>query len=368
MGITRVRERILFPYSGNTFGGSDVSSLILVKALVARGLDVTVGLHEEGVLSEHLKALDLPWVALPQVVGGSGRVAHRGVWPLREFLRSNEITIVHTNDRRMHVGWLIPARLAGTAHVWHQRTPLTSRRVNLYAGFAKRLVCISEYSRRALSSSNQRRALLLANPIEASATAAAVLEAKKKLVSGALDQGLRVVGFFSNWSERKRPEFFVEVAGRIRAELGPSVKFAMFGEPRAALRNSVMSRVDSLGLKESILVLGQKTPVEPWIAACDLVVAPARNEGFGRVLVEAMQLGTLVVASAHGGHLEIIRDGDNGFLFPVDDLGMAADKSLLALTDGERAKSIRNKAKSEAFEKYSVQAHVEGMVAVYRSI
>ena len=45
----------------------------------------------------------------------------------------------------------------------------------------------------------------------------------------------------------------------------------------------------------------------------------ARGEPFGRTLIEAMHLGTPVIATRHGGNPEAIEDGRNGFLVDPDD-------------------------------------------------
>jgi len=365
----KVKRKVLFPYAGDTFGGSHISSLILVRALLSQGVDVTVGLHQQGLLVEYLRSIGVPWIELPKM-GGSDRIASeiKRVLAFQRFLRSHDIRVVHTNDRRMHLAWLVPAKLAGVAQVWHQRNPLQSRKVNLQARFATKLICISEYCESSLSSFNKTRSILLANPIEANAKEREVSEARKALTAGAETQNVKIVGFFSNWSARKRPETFVEIAARLRAELGSSVIFAMFGEPREDVRDRVMSRVESFGLKSCFLVMGPRSPIDPWIAACDLVIAPALHEGFGRVLVESMQLGTLVLASAQGGHMEIIRDDYNGFLFPVDDVGLASKKALIALTDTEKSARVVATAKSWALEKFSTQAHLEAMMEVYESL
>ncbi len=61
------------------------------------------------------------------------------------------------------------------------------------------------------------------------------------------------------------------------------------------------------------------------IKGATIVVLPSRCEGMGRVLIEAMAAAVPVIGSRVGGIPMLVRDGDNGFLFPVGDshkLGM----------------------------------------------
>jgi len=72
-----------------------------------------------------------------------------------------------------------------------------------------------------------------------------------------------------------------------------------------------------------------------WLKAADVLVLPSRSEGRGMVLVEAMALGVPVVASDIPGPNELIRSGENGFLFPFGDSAALAD-CLAWLIDNEQ--------------------------------
>ena len=60
--------------------------------------------------------------------------------------------------------------------------------------------------------------------------------------------------------------------------------------------------------------------LEAAYANCELLALPSAFEGQPVVLLEAMARGKAVLASDAGGNKQIIRHGQDGFLFPVDDL------------------------------------------------
>src|SRR3546814_18022838 len=60
--------------------------------------------------------------------------------------------------------------------------------------------------------------------------------------------------------------------------------------------------------------MGWRTPGVRWIAACDMLMVPAIDEPFGRTLIEAMLVGTPIVATRSGGNIDALRDGDIGQL------------------------------------------------------
>ena len=69
--------------------------------------------------------------------------------------------------------------------------------------------------------------------------------------------------------------------------------------------------------KAEIVFAGSQSQVREIYALSDIVVSPAstKPETFGRVATEAMAMNTPVIASAHGGSLDIISDETLGYLF-----------------------------------------------------
>jgi glycosyltransferase involved in cell wall biosynthesis len=72
--------------------------------------------------------------------------------------------------------------------------------------------------------------------------------------------------------------------------------------------------------------------VQEYLRAADAFVLNTRYEGLSHVLLEAMAAGTPVVASAVGGNPEVVRDGENGILVPLND-GEAIKRAIDALLD-----------------------------------
>jgi len=74
-------------------------------------------------------------------------------------------------------------------------------------------------------------------------------------------------------------------------------------------------------LGADIRFTGSQTNVREIYALSNLVVSAASSkpETFGRTAAESLAMNTPVIASAHGGSLDILLDGENGFLFPPGD-------------------------------------------------
>jgi len=86
----------------------------------------------------------------------------------------------------------------------------------------------------------------------------------------------------------------------------------------------------------------------------DVVCIPSRHEGMSNVMLEAMALGKLCVCSAVGGALDVVRDGENGFLFDrnsPESLGLALERAAGCLRGGHEP--VRHAASRTVHENFS---------------
>ena len=98
---------------------------------------------------------------------------------------------------------------------------------------------------------------------------------------------------------------------------------------------------DELGLDGRARFLGPqpREVVFELLRAADAVVLSSSWENFPHVLVEALAVGTPVIATATGGVTEIVRDGENGLLVPPGDPdALAGSIRRLFDEDGLRAR------------------------------
>lgn len=100
-------------------------------------------------------------------------------------------------------------------------------------------------------------------------------------------------------------------------------------------------------------------------ARAAVVVCPSLREGFGVVCLEAMAHGRPVVASAVGGLLDLVEDGETGLLVPPGDVGAlrAAIERLLA--DPELRRRLRDAGRRRAAERFSWDTVTRETVELY---
>ncbi len=105
----------------------------------------------------------------------------------------------------------------------------------------------------------------------------------------------------------------------------------MLGEGPERPRLESLAR--ELGVSDRVLMPGRVGDVAALYRRCNVVVHPARWEGFGLAMLEAMLAGRPVVAAGAGSAPELVADGMTGLLFPPDDAEALARDVTTVLAD-----------------------------------
>jgi glycosyltransferase involved in cell wall biosynthesis len=103
------------------------------------------------------------------------------------------------------------------------------------------------------------------------------------------------------------------------------------------------------------------------VAGLDLLWHPARSEGLGTAVIDAMALGVPPIAFAVGGLPELIEDGASGWLVPPGDMdGFACAAAELIADEALRAR-LADGARKRAGE-FDAQRMIERTVEVYQRV
>lgn len=371
------RARVCFPFVGDSLGGSHMSALLLIEGLKGSDYEPVTVVHEEGPLSDHLAGRGLPFELLPlpvyagatpnalAIAAGMLRNAPR----LAAFMRRHGVDIVHGNDFRMNLTWSAAAKLTGRPFVWHQRSlPYSSSpRWRAIALLADHLIHISETVDRAMPATDRTPTSIIPNPVSPPQETP-LREAAKAAIAQELgfDPSAHVVGFVGRLVRLKRPDIFVAASARLVRRLSDvSFAFVLLGQDDEGLVSDLRDLAQSMGIERRMYFAGFRTPVERWIRGMDVLMATSEWEGFGRTLIEAMAVGTPVVASRAGGHVEIVEHERTGLLVAPNDADAFAAAAHRIFADAGLADSLGKAGRVHALEHYSVDRHVGRVASIY---
>lgn len=172
----------------------------------------------------------------------------------------------------------------------------------------------------------------------------------------------------------------IDAMPRIVDELqrrGQSVTFMLPRGPRqpsdteAELKRYLKEHARGLGVLEHIRWFSRLSDedLRRCYAAADVFVCPSLYEPFGLVLVEAMAAATPVVATCHGGPVDIVTDGVDGYLAdPLNREELAARILDVLTADAERRQAMGQAALAKAHNRFAWPAVAEQIAAIYADV
>jgi glycosyltransferase involved in cell wall biosynthesis len=164
-----------------------------------------------------------------------------------------------------------------------------------------------------------------------------------------------VVVSIGNLKPQKNAGDFVAAAAKAAARV-PDARFVFLGDgPQKA---ALQAKAWALGAGDKILFLGWRRDGAQWLAASDVFALTSLWEGLPRALVEAMLSGLPSVCYATDGVVDVLRDGENGFLVPPGDVDAFAERLTRLLTD----EALRRRMGAAAAASIGPEFDIDGMV------
>jgi len=117
-------------------------------------------------------------------------------------------------------------------------------------------------------------------------------------------------------------------AAKIVKDNYPEARFQLVGyfdtNPTAIKEEEIQGYVD----EGTIEYLGPTDDVRPYLEKCSVYVLPSYHEGTPKSVLEAMATGRPIITTDAPGCRETVIDGVNGFLVPVKNVGILAEKMI----------------------------------------
>jgi glycosyltransferase involved in cell wall biosynthesis len=171
----------------------------------------------------------------------------------------------------------------------------------------------------------------------------------------AIADGAPLVGLVTSGDFAKRGlDLFVDCAARIAAAR-PDARFLVVGSKR--LPDD--ARAHALVSAGILRYRPKSRKPEPWFAALDLFLYPARFEEFGMVLAEAQAMGVPVLTSRRVGASECLPDAYAPWLLDAPDPVALAERAVALLADASLCARLA-RAAAETVVNFDERAYVEG--------
>lgn len=338
--------------ANGTPGGSNAVVAALLRHR-PQEMDVACVLLEDGPLRRRFEELG----AETRLVSSGDALAlwrlPGVVWRLRGEIRRVRADVVFAHGPKAHTYASLAARVCGVPYLWWQHDPpqLKVRRNKLVAHLPARLViCSSEFV--AVEQRRRARRIPVVTVWCGTETDGVPGPRPHEAVEGA------IVGTVARLQRYKGFERLLRAIPGV-LELHPGARFRIVGGGTAGVDDDYEAElhalVAELGIADAVVFTGHVDDAAALMGELDVLVHCATLEPFGLVLVEAMLRGVPVVADTSGGPREIVRDGTDGLLVPVDDPAALGAAIAALVGDPERRARMGAAARKRVLERFDAR-------------
>ena len=199
---------------------------------------------------------------------------------------------------------------------------------------------------------NNLKVVVIPNPISQNSSGKSQLSQKRVIAAGRLVIQKNFKSLASSWDKvaKKHPDW----------------KLAIYGE--GPLREALQKQIDENGLSDYISLMGYTNRITDCMINSSIYALSSTCEGFALVLLEAMNCGLPIVSySCPCGPREIILDGNNGFLVPVNDEEMLAER-ICYLIENESERKRMGNIGYKMSQNYTIDRITKMWMALFRSL
>ena len=177
-----------------------------------------------------------------------------------------------------------------------------------------------------------------------------------------------VVGMVGRIEEVKGQYLLIEAMEKLKAKKANAKAFFVGHAMEESYQQALEDIIRDKGLDKQISFLGFTKNPHRFMQACDVIVLATKCETFGLVLIEAMQVNTVVVATNKCGPLEIIEDGISGFVFEQGNSEALAEKLLHLYENRQEMQKIAKKGKERADRLFSNEQQFKKLAEMIKGL
>ena len=129
-----------------------------------------------------------------------------------------------------------------------------------------------------------------------------------------------------------------------------------------------LSRINNSSIKSKIEYVGYQKDTVSYYKQSDIAFTCSDSEAFGRITVEAMMSGCLVIGVNSGGTREIISDRKTGLLYDKGNIDSIIDAINFSLNDKDQSREIASAGRNHALKNFSAENNANKVSDLYSGI
>lgn len=353
--------------------GAERWILALVRHLSAEHIESSVG-----VINDDPNLQGIPLLAEAAKLGlktvefrSHGKLSASAVGKIREFIRAENIDVLHTHGYKTDLIGLLAVRgtsckLVTTPHGWSTDAGIKLQvyefldRLGFYFADAVAPLSPDLYNGLRRMPGLQGKLRLILNGVDISEIDAVMAGGNR----AALDDGSSfLIGYIGQLIHRKGIGTLIKAFHELDL---PGKRLQLIGE--GPQRAELEALAASLGETDRIQFLGYREDRLELLKQFDVFVLPSSLEGIPRCLMEAMAAEVPIVATNIPGCTDLIAPGETGILFELDDAAALTSRLMQLASQADLRRELATNGRQLILDKYSAAAMANNYTDTYAEL
>lgn len=359
------RKRILHLISSNGLFGAEKVMIDISSNLNFNGIKVWI-IAIRNTYNPHTEVVDAAKNKniLAESIESERPFDLKSVRRLYEFIKQNNIDILHTHNYKSNFIGLLAAKRAkipivATLHGYIRK----GTKLRLYEAIDRfilryfdKIVLVDDSLRKWFKNDSARYSIIN-NGVRVSELASERVSELRKIEI--------TIGVVGRLSEEKGHKYLLEAFSKI-LKYYPNAKLLIVGDGELKARLEELSA--SLCIKEKTEFAGFQEDVSKYYKLMDIYVSPSLLEHFPLSILEAMSFGKAIIATDVGGVGDLIKDGVTGILIKPASSQEIYDSLLRLIKDASLRQALGINARQFVKENYSLEKMVSSYKKVYEEV
>lgn len=265
---------------------------------------------------------------------------------LDEIVEQHNIEMIYSNTAAVLVGAFV-AKKRNIKHIWHLHeiiekpfyfSKLMGSIINRYSN--KVIVVSGEVKKHWRKYVAEHKIITIHNGLDYLPYTTSVSSIKNEL---GIEDDQILIGMVARVNLWKGQKYFLKLAALLAKKYN-NVRFVLAGDTYPGyeyLQDELNEIIKAEGLGNVVFDLGFRSDIPNILKGLDIFVLPSISpDPLPTVVLEAMASGRPVIATSHGGALEMVDDFNTGILIPWDDSKIAADYISHLVRDQDARKKM----------------------------
>lgn len=379
------KKRILFMASDNNkTSGAFLCMVELCEMLKERDIAALIVLPEYGTGEELLMKRKLLYTYIPSKNWGyeisrngdylgklcfiAGLLSnYKAKARLMKIMKDQSVHLLHCNTTYTYIG-AAAAKFCKIPFIWHLRENMSNQGYRIFAQQwalklmqeAGKIIAVSEYIKKLAVINNPDLISVIYDAIEPEKT----FQKRRKILERKIVRMI-IVGVITPY---KGQEELIEACHILLERGTANFHLQIVGTGEKVYVEKLREKIRKCHLEKNISFYGVSNNVNELYGQSDLAFSCGAKEAYGRVTIEAMLSGCLVIGINSGATPELLENGKTGMLYDAGSTESLAACIAEVISDPEKANIMAENGQNYAYRTYTKANNLRQILAIYNEV